>query len=227
MGIGRREFLAAFGTILARLAIAPSPAAASHDSLYLNRRLGVAFYCPRDWDFVHLDEMGEIQKGQLLATDEADQNKAILGSLDLPFVALSPRRAPHTCVQMYLASPPHETDIVHELMKAAFDRPNAVSPEIAFPGPMRIIRRDWQTSRGLLKAFTVTQLPVELSVSNCIAAEYTAKYDFEHEQINEPRPVTVRSVAIEHSSRFYLLRLISDVSSPHDFSTFLEDIALV
>jgi hypothetical protein len=92
---------------------------------------------------------------------------------------------------------------------------------------MRIIRNDWQASRGLLKAFTVTQLPMELSVSNCIAAEYTANYDFEHEQLEGPRPVTVRSMAIEHSSRYYLLRLISDVSSPHDFSTFVDNLCLM
>ena len=227
MGIGRREFLTAFGTLLARIAISPSPAAARHENLYLNRRLGIAFHCPPGWDFVRLDEMGEVQKGQLLATEDIDHSKAILSSLDLPFVALSARRNPHTCVQMYMASPPSEKDIVHELMKAAFDRPNAVSPETTFPGPMRIIRNDWQTSRGLLKAFTVTQLPMELSVSDCIAAEYTANYDFEHEQVAGPRPVTVRSVAIEHSSRYYLLRLISDVSSPHDFSTFVDSICLV
>lgn len=227
MGIGRREFLSAFGTILARLATAPSPAAARHDNLYLNRRLGVAFHCPPGWDFVRLDDMGEVQKGQLLATDDVGHSKAILGSLDLPFVALSERRNPHTCVQVYLASPPNKTEIVHELMKAAFDRPDAVSPETTFPGPMRIIRNDWQISRGLLKAFTVTQLPQELSVSNCIAAGYTANYDFEHEQLEGPRPVTVRSVAIEHSSRYYLLRLISDVSSPHDFSTFVDNLYLM
>ena len=224
MGIGRRAFLTAFGTILARLAIEPSSPAPRHDNLYLNRRLGVAFHCPPGWDFVRLDDMGEIQTGQLLATDDG---KAILGSLDLPFVALSARRDPHTCVQMYLASPPNDKDIVHELLKAAFDRPNAVSPETNFTGPMRIIRNDWQTSRGMLKAHTVTQLPMELSVSNCIAAEYTANYDFEHEQLEGPRPVTVRSVAIEHGSRHYLLRLISDVSSPCDFSTFVESICLV
>lgn len=227
MGIGRREFLAAFGTLLARLAIDSSPAAARHDDQYLNRRLGIAFHCPPGWDFVRLDDMGEIQKGQLLATDDAEQNKEILGSLDLPFVALSPTNDPHVCVQMYLASPPSETDIVHELLKATFNRPNAVSPELAFPGPMRIIRRDWQISRGLLKAFTVTDLPTQLCISNCLAAEYTANYDFEHEQLESCRPVTVRAVAIEHASRYYLLRLISDASSPFDFSKVLDSICLI
>lgn len=127
---------------------------------------------------------------------------------------------------MYSATLPDEHDIVHELMKATFNRPNAVSPETAFPGPMRIIRRDWQMSRGLLKAFTVTELPVACSVSNCIAAEYTANYDFEHEQLSGTRPVTVRSLAIEHGTQYYLLRLIRDVSSQHDFSPFVDSICL-
>lgn len=227
MGIGRREFLAAFGTLLAQLAITPSSAAARHDDLYLNRRLGVAFHCPPDFDFVRLEDMGEVQKGQLLTTDDINYSQAILESLDLPFVALSSRRDPHVSVQMYLASSPTDTDIVHELMKAAFDRPDAVSPETKFPAPMRIIRNDWQASRGLLKAFKVKQLPSELSISNCKAAEYTANYDFEHEQLEAPRPVTVRSMVIEHGSRYYLLRLISDVSSPHDFSSFVDSIRLL
>lgn len=226
MGNGRREFLSAFGAILARLAMAPSPAAVSHEGLYLNRRLGIAFHCPSDWEFLRLDDMGEMQKGQLLAPDDVEQNKAILESLDLPFVALSPRDNSHLSVQIYSAILPDENDFVHELMKIAFNSPNAVSPETSFSGPMRIVRRDWQSSRGLLKSFTVTKLPVELSVSNCIAAEYTANYDFEHEQLREARRVTVRSVAIEHGTRYYLLRLISDVESQHNFSAFLDSIHL-
>jgi hypothetical protein len=91
---------------------------------------------------------------------------------------------------------------------------------------MRIIRRDWQTSRGLLKSFTVTELPVTRSVSKCIAAEYTASYDFEHEKLRKARPVSVRSVAIEHGTRYYLLRMISDVASRHDFSHFVDSICL-
>ncbi len=227
MGIGRREFLAAFGTILARLAIARSPAAVCEENLYLNRRFGIALRCPPAWDFIRLEGIGEVQQGQLLAVDDVEQNKAILGSVDLPFVALSPRHNAHTCVQMYLASPPDETDIVHELMKAAFDRPNAASRETGFSGPMRIIRRDWQIARGLLKAFKVTHLATELSVSNCLAAEYTANYDFEHEQLETPRPVTVRTVAIEHNPRYYLLRLICDASTPCDLSAFMESVCLI
>jgi len=228
MGIGRREFLATFGTLLTQLAITPSPAAACHDDLYLNRRLGIAFQCPADWEFIRVEEMGEVQKGQLLAMDDVGQSQAILESLDLPFVALSSRQTPHTCAQMYLASPPDSNiDVVHELMKMVFDRPDAVSPEAEFPAPLRIIRSDRQASRGLLKAFRVKQLPRQLSVSNCMAAEYTVTYDFEHEQLKEPRPVIVRSIAIEHGSQYYLLRLISDVSSPHDFSHFVDSISLM
>lgn len=228
MGIGRREFLAAFGTVLTQLAIKPSPAAACHDNLYLNRRLGIAFHCPADWEFVRLEDMGEVQKGQLLDVDDVGQSQAILESLDLPFVALSSRQNPHICAQMYLASSPdNNIDVVHELMKMVFDRPDAVSPEAGFPAPLRIIRSDRQASRGLLKAFRVKQLPRQLSVSNCMAAEYTVTYDFEHEKLEKPRPVIVRSIAIEHGTRYYLLRLISDVSSPYDFSTFVDSISLM
>jgi hypothetical protein len=60
-----------------------------------------------------------------------------------------------------------------------------------------------------------------------MAAEYTANYEFEHKQLEAPRLVTVRSVAIQHNSRYYLMRMLSDASSPRDFSTFVDNIRLI
>ncbi len=227
MGIGRREFLTIFGTILAKLALASSSAAGRHDDLYLNRRLGIAFRCPEGWDFCQLESMGEIQNGQLLDVDSEESNAAILKALDLPFVAISPKNSSNICVQIYLASHPDQLDLAHELMKIAFSRPNAVSLELQFTKALRIIRRDLQISRGILKAFKITDLPSQSNLSGCPSAEYTSEYDFEHERMTSYRRVRVRTIAIEHHQRFYLVRLISDASLPFDFNSFVEGIKLM
>ena len=81
MGIGRRDFLAAFGILLTRLSTCPSPAAAVHEDVYLNRRLGISFPSPPDWEFIQLEQMGEVQKGQLLAINSAEDSESLLANL--------------------------------------------------------------------------------------------------------------------------------------------------
>ena len=73
---------------------------------------------------------------------------------------------------------------------------------------MQIIRRDWQILRCLLHSFRVSSLPDDITISNCDGAEYTTTYGFRHRDLEAPRLVRVRTVALQHGQRFYLLRLI-------------------
>ena len=81
MKLERRQFLAIFGGLLAELATSRSPAVYQNGRVYINRRLGLACSGPDGWSFVRLAEMGEIQKGQLLAVDDPAENTSILKSM--------------------------------------------------------------------------------------------------------------------------------------------------
>jgi hypothetical protein len=170
--------------------------------------------------------MGEMQQGQLLAVDDPQQNQAILSSLDLPFVALSPEQLFHGAetlgIQFYLAEPPSTVDVVSVILHETFGKEYRGTPESRFSPPMQVVRRDWQLSRGLLDSFCVRSLPEELATSSCPAAEYTATYQFRHRDLPEPRTIRVRTVVVQHDLRFYLLRLIDTEEFPFDFSPFLE-----
>jgi hypothetical protein len=218
--------LAIFGGLLAKLALRPSPAVYQQDDLYINRRLGLAFSRPAEWNFVRLSEMGEMQQGQILAVDDPEQNQAILSSLDLPFVALSPEQlfqgAETLGIQFYVAEPPSTGDVVSVILHETFGKEYRGTAESRFSPPMQVVRRDWQISRGLLDSFRVRSLPVDLATSSCPAAEYTATYKFRHRDLPEPRTIRVRTVAVQHHLRFYLLRLIDTEEFPFDFSPFLE-----
>ena len=226
MEIGRREFLAKFGGLLAQLALRPSPAIYQQDDLYINRRLGLAFSRPAGWNFVRLSDMGEMQQGQLLAVDDPEQNQAILRALDLPFVALSPEQLLHGAetvgIQFYLAEPPSTVDVVSVILHETFGKQYKGTPEARFSPPMQVVRRDWQISRGLLDSFCVRSLPEDCATSSCPAAEYTATYEFRHRALPEPRTIRVRTVVVQHHLRFFLLRLIDTEEFVFDFSPFLE-----
>ena len=110
MEVGRRQFMEVCGCILAKLATQPSPAVYQQDDVYINRRLGVAFSRPAGWNFVRVDEMGEVQQGQLLAIDDPIEKSGVLRLLDLPFVALSPEESYDgegtAGIQFYMSEPP-------------------------------------------------------------------------------------------------------------------------
>ena len=230
MRIGRREFLAVFGGLLSRLALQTSPAIYRENDLYLNRRLGIAFTRPAGWEFVQLADMGEIQQGQQLAIDDPSLSATILGSLDLPFVALVKnddfQAEQSIAIQFYFAEPPSENDIASFVLEEAFGKKRKSNRDEKRSLPMRKIREDWQISRNLLHSFRVCSLPTDVEIALQPAAEYTARYEFRHNELPSSRMIRVRTVVIEHGDRLYLLRLIDSDDSPFDFNSFLADLHL-
>lgn len=224
MDLRRRDFLAIFGGILAELATKPGPGATVFENHYINRRLGIAFVQPPEWKFLRLEEMGRMKQGTLLAVDDPKHNADVLDSFDLPFVAMSPTNGENLCVQMYLVGGPGRHDAFQGRFAELCGMQNASALRPDFSGPMRVIREDWQASRGLLKNLRVSPLPSELHLSGCDAAEYTARYDFCHKNLAKPRTISVRSVAVMHRGRYYLLRLIKDQDSDFDFTPFLNSV---
>jgi hypothetical protein len=174
--------------------------------------------------------MGEMQRGQLLNVDTPDESAELLSSVDLPFVALSPSRfvcgGETAVIQVYSAAPPTTDDLVSLLLRESFPEKARVSVEAKFSRVMQLVRQDWQVSRSLLHKFSVCRLPMDCVLSHWPAAEYTATYDFRHRELAAPVELRVRTVFVEHRTRFYLLRLIDTRETPIDFDAFLASVRL-
>lgn len=211
---------------LGQLAERVSPAVYQQGDLYLNRRLGLAFTAPAGWRFVNVAEMGDVQAGQFLDVRSHEENAALLASMELPFVALAAAQAEEhddegsLGIQFYLVDPPGP-DLTRLLLHAARGEAYRPSPELDFSAPLQVIRRDWQCARGMLHDLRVSELPKETCVAGLPAAEYTAGYSFRHRQLQRRRRLCVRSIAMEHGPRFYLLRLIHAEGESYDFTPFL------
>jgi hypothetical protein len=52
MGVGRREFLKIVGLAFTGTMIDPSLAVVTNKDVYVNKKLGILFYKPSDWEFV-------------------------------------------------------------------------------------------------------------------------------------------------------------------------------
>jgi hypothetical protein len=236
MGIGRREFLRVFGPLLATIATKPSTSACLLDDTYVNRQLGIGFTKPHGWSFADAEEMAAVKTGQLLEIDDAEYAASLIESADLPYVAvkgpeLQSNKWITPSAQFYLTRDPSEISaedrVVEQLLQATFGKPAVKRKMPVFTPPMQVVRRDWQGCRGLLAQFRVTSLPQEACISNCRAAEYTARLLYRHVEIPEGRTIRMKTIAVESQKRFHLIRLSDSEEYPFDFSSFLSTLRIV
>lgn len=52
MGIGRRQFIKLSSLALAGLTVDPLNAVATHNNVYVNKKLGILFHKPNNWGFI-------------------------------------------------------------------------------------------------------------------------------------------------------------------------------
>jgi hypothetical protein len=86
MGIGRRDFLKAFGATIAAYAAGPLQPVVLGDAFYINRSLGLAFRQPPGWGYLSLKEFPQLKHAQVLEDDVISSE--LLSGAD-PFVAMT------------------------------------------------------------------------------------------------------------------------------------------
>ena len=213
MGIGRRKFLALFGTTLAGLAVVPSAAVALDDDLYLNRKLGVAFRKPRGWHYASVREMGAMVEGQLLAIDDATLHAELREMMireDLPIATMT--------------ETPFDVDTgLFTPGISAFVEP--VEPEDE--DPPGVARFDQGNMRRLFRDVSVISGVVASNVSQCPAADYQVAFLFEHEKLTAATPIRMRVLVIHQDQRRYVFRMYDSVEQPIDFDRFIEGIRIL
>ncbi len=224
MGIGRRDFLRLFAGTIATLATAPSSAVAIVDDQYINRKLGIAFRKPQGWTFADVKAMGEVKAGQILDLNDPDLARELLKSAEDPVVVfskagISPRADRFT---------PGVTIFLDR-----FDSWGGFQPSEGFPidvPPLENAGADIESCGAMLKEFRVTSPPQAVLLSKCDAAEYTASFVFEHENMR-PTRVRMRTLTVYQRPAFYTVRMYD---SPYagsdmtfDFTSFVESIKVL
>ncbi|TNJ34987.1 hypothetical protein [Arenimonas terrae] len=88
MGIGRREFLKAFGATIAAYAAGPLQPVVLGGECYINRSLGLAFRQPPGWNYVLLKQFPLLRNEQVLEDNEI--SRMLLSGAD-PYVVMDRR----------------------------------------------------------------------------------------------------------------------------------------
>lgn len=222
MGIGRRKFLQLFQAGLVALAANPSNAIAILDDQYVNRKLGIAFRKPHDWTFADVRDMGQVKAGQILDLDDLQLSQEVMDSIELPILTIS---------QAPLASDSRRFSpgVTIYLDRFTFIDRMSDDVEIEIP-PLDNVVNDVESLAAMLKNFQVTTSPKSMQVSRCEAADYSATFLFEHENMR-PTPVRMRTVTIFQRPALYTIRMFDSPQSGSklmfDFTPFIESIRMV
>ena len=212
MGIGRRQFLATIGAAIASIAVSDRSAALTHGSLYLNRRLGVAFNRPDGWHFNSLGDIGRVAKDQVLELD-GDAVEALLEDAQ-QFLAVSLSEEP--------VSVPHFTCAANvHLERITPDDADALANAIEELGLLPKLMPELRT----------IEAPRARTISNCDAAEYVAEFLFDHPDLSEPVTARLRSLLVvqdrwRHTFRMYDAPSLGERRT-FDFSEFIASIRIL
>ncbi len=229
MGIGRREFMRVFGATVAAVIDAPGKAVSLVDDVYLNRAMGIGFRIPNGWTFVDARDMGSVKEGQILALDDERAARSFLEAMELPFVSVAcPTKRPGRftpSAQFYLVDDLPALQEVGELMgeleQLLNDLTGQSDPTRGLSRTLKKLHDDASACSEYLKSFRILSKPREFQISACDAAEYTACYRFEHQQLASSVTVRCRTIYVNHRIASYLIRLVDSLdSAPEDRCNF-------
>ena len=220
MGIGRREFLGLFGSVIAASITGQSKAIALVDDYYVNRRLGIAFQKPPGWVFADVKQMGDMKSGQILDLDDLERSREIVDAVELPILTIS-KEALSTDAGNFT---PGVTVYLDRISSGEASKPSA--PETL----LKQLMFDVISNAGILKDFDVLNYPENITVCGSDGAEYEASFLFEHENMT-PTPVRMKTMTIDQGTAFYTIRMydspISGGEMAFDFADFVQSIRLV
>ena len=154
MGIGRREFLGLFGSVIAASITGQSKAIALVDDYYVNRRLGIAFQKPPGWVFADVKQMGDMKSGQILDLDDLERSREIVDAVELPILTIS-KEALSTDAGNFT---PGVTVYLDRISSGEASKPSA--PETL----LKQLMFDVISNAGILKDFDVLSYPENMTV---------------------------------------------------------------
>lgn len=191
MGIGRRKFLALLGTALAGAMIDPLQAVATHDNVYVNKKLGILFHKPQDWGFIHVKDFGKLKDEQILGNDWDEWKDEIWEDLGDPICIIT---------KYYQQDEAHKgifspTVTLHITPQEELDDLTTDFDEL--------MNLSEQGTSMLLQDFAVVKRYEPYELSGVTFYEYDATYLFEHVELKKPLPVELKVLKTRHNGFYY------------------------
>jgi hypothetical protein len=192
MGIGRRQFLKLSSLALVGITTDPLNAVAVNDNVYVNKKLGILFYKPKNWGFVAVKDFGQIKNEQIIGEGFGDSQEEIWEELGDPI-----------CITTkYYEDKPEYKGIFSPTITLNIT-PKEELAELGHNTFEELMELSEVGTSMFLKDFKVTKKHEPYLISNCKFYEYDAEYLFEHIEISEPLKVELKVLKAEHNGFYY------------------------
>lgn len=192
MGVGRREFIKLMGLALAGMAAPSLQAALTNDRAYVNKKLGILFERPENWEFIHIKDFGSLRAQQNLEEVWFATQEEMWEDLGDP-ICMATKYAQDDPTFKGVFSPTisvyitPETEVKDDQIQTLEDVIHASEYGTALMlKDFKVIRRDQPYTRMGLTFY-----------------ERFATYLFDHEELNQPLPVELLVLSTEHNGLIY------------------------
>ena len=192
MGIGRGAFLKFLGIALSGLIIDPLKAVAINGDAYVNKKLGLLFYKPNDWDFVAVKDFGKLKKAQIIGEGFEETADEIWNELGDPICIIT-KYSQDLAENKGIFSP---TITVQVTPKEEIQDEEEISFE-------ELIGMSLLGVSNILKEFKVLKEYESYAISGVKFYEFDSEYMFEHEDISKPLKVELKTLKAEHNGLYY------------------------
>ena len=230
MGIGRREFLRQFGSVISVVA-SLGRAAAFVEDLYVDRRHGIAFRRPRGWTFEDLAEVSRTKEGMLLDSDDFDPVRwSEFIRTDRTYSAFVVVGDMARARSLPGWRGPAEPDVIAPGISVQFEGTwEGDGPDPNGPCSLKaFVARDLDSFAAAYRNFRLRGSPRPTRISECEAIEYIAEYGFAHASIRAPVPMRERVLYIHQDPSIYSIRMWDypelSPSLTYDFDSFIRTI---
>ena len=192
MGIGRAAFLKFLGIALGGLIIDPLNAVALNGNAYINKKIGLIFYKPNDWDFVAVKDFGKLKKAQIIGEDIDLNADEIWNDLGDPICVIT----------KYCQDLPSNKGIFSPTITVQITAKEEIQDEeeVSFK---ELIGMSLLGVSTILKDFKVLKEHEPYSLSGVTFYEFDSEYLFEHIDISKPLKVELKTLKAEHNGFYY------------------------
>lgn len=192
MGIGRREFLKLTSLAFLGVAIDPLKAVLTNNNIYVNKKLGIYFVKPKDWDFIAVKDFGKLKEKQLIGSGLKEDSDELWKELDDPICIIT---------KFYEDKPEYygvfsPTIILNITPKSEFEH-------LGYKTFREVIEISNKGISSVLKDFKVIKKYKPYKISNVTFYEYDAQYLFENIELDYPLPVEIKTLKAEHNGFYY------------------------
>lgn len=220
MGIGRRNFMKLTSLALTGLVVDPMQAVVTNNDVYINKKLGILFYKPKNWGFLNIKDFGKLKDDQILGNGWNASKEEVWENIGAP-ICIATKYAEDLPEYKGLFSPTVTMNISHK----------SELEDIAYSNFEELIDLSASGAAQILTDFKVLQKHTPYQISGCNFYEYDAEYLFEHVELKTPVKVELKVIKAEHNNFYYDFNFHQSIEANQiaimEFKAFKESIKLI